>query len=249
MIENWFADPAEFHSNGGSHLVVLGGTVALIACMCLIARGKPPVLGIGSRLELGQSWVLAVILFLSWPLKLWTLQVTGGNPVLPMHLCNWAAIAGAVALIFRRPLAAELVYFWGLAGTLQGLLTPDLSSDFPDPRFFLFFALHSGVVIAAVYVVVGLRLFPRPNAVWRMFGWTQVYVAVAFAANLAVGRVDSIDGNYAFLMHKPVHADNPLLNALGPYPWYILGLEAVSLAFFFVLNLPFWILRRRTARK
>lgn len=212
--------------------------------MCVVALGRKPRLGPGSRAERVQAWTLGMVLFLCWPVGCWFSHVTTGEITLPMHLCNWAAIAGGIALMTRRALAAEMVYFWGLAGTLNGLITPDLEFDAPDPRFFRFFALHSGVVIAALYVVIGLRLTPRPNAVWRMFGWTQVYVVAALIVNLIAERLETVAGNYAFLMHKPLHAESPLLDALGPHPWYILGLEAVCLTSFFILNLPFAIYRK-----
>jgi uncharacterized membrane protein YwaF len=45
----------------------------------------------------------------------------------PMYLCHWAAIMAVVTLIYPNQLTYELCYFWALAGTLQALLTPDLS--------------------------------------------------------------------------------------------------------------------------
>jgi len=244
-VKDWFLDPQPFVAYGTSHVVVLLVTVSVLVAMCVVARGRTPRLGVGSRLENRQAITLAVILLLSWPFKFWAFRMMGVKFVLPMHLCDWAGIAGALALIRRGPLAAELVYFWGLAGTLNGLLTPDLGQNFPHPRFFIFFALHSGVVITALYVVIGLRLKPRPGAVWRMFAWTQLYVLVAFVVNLMTKNSSLIETNYGFLLHKPVDANNPLLNALGPWPWYILGLQGVCLTAFFLLNLPFWLARRK----
>ena len=45
--------------------------------------------------------------------------------------------------------AVELTYFWGLAGTLQAIVTPDLSAGFPQLEFFMFVVGHLGIVIAA----------------------------------------------------------------------------------------------------
>jgi len=251
-VKDWFLDPQPFVANGTSHVVVLLITVAVLIAMCLVARGKGPGLGVDSRAGRTQALTMAAILLLAWPFKVWAFRMMGvaaGTDVkfvLPMHLCDWAGIAGAIALIRRGPLAAELVYFWGLAGTLNGLLTPDLGQNFPHPRFFVFFALHGGVVITALYVVIGLRLKPRPGAVWRMFAWTQLYVLAAFVVNLLTRNSSSIETNYGFLLHKPVDANSPLLNALGPWPWYIAGLQGVCLTAFVLLNLPFWLARRKT---
>ncbi len=247
-VKDWFAEYEKFVPYGGPHLAVLLLSVILLTAMCLVARGKKPGLGVGSRPERVQALALATLLFLAWPVKIWVYRMLGHAYVLPMHLCDWAGIVGGIALIRRHPLAAELVYFWGLAGTLNGVLTPDLGQEFPHPRFFVFFGLHCGVVITALYVVIGLRLYPRPNAVWRMFGWTQVYGVVALVVNLVARNFESIEANYGFLLHKPLDANNPVLNALGDWPWYILGLEAVCLTAFFILNAPFWWGRRRAAR-
>ena len=246
-MESWFADPMPFKAFGASHLCVLLVSALLLAGMCLVARGKSPRLGVGSRPERVQALTLAVVLFLVWPVKVWVYRMMGHDYVLPMHLCDWAGVIGGIALIRRRILAAELVYFWGLAGTLNGLLTPDLGQEFPHPRFFVFFSLHAGVVITALYVVIGLRLHPRPGAVWRMFLWTQVYVGVALVINLMTRTTDSIESNYGFLLHKPHDAKNPILESLGEWPWYIFGLEMVCLVLFFLLNLPFWWLRKKQA--
>ena len=250
-MKDWFLDPQPFVAYGTSHAVVSLIIVVVLVAMCAVARGKAPRLGVGSQIERRQALTMAVILLLAWPFKVWAFRMMGVVSgaevkfVLPMHLCDWAGIAGAIALIRRRPLAAELVYFWGLAGTLNGLLTPDLGQNFPHPRFFVFFALHGGVVITSFYVVIGLRLKPRPGAVWRMFAWTQLYVLAAVVVNLLTRNSSVMESNYGFLLHKPVDANNPLLNALGPWPWYVIGLQGVCLTAFFLLNLPFWLARRK----
>src|SRR5271170_7826019 len=46
---------------------------------------------------------------------------------LPLALCNFALIVAAAACWWRPRQLVELTYFWGLAGTLQGLVTPDLN--------------------------------------------------------------------------------------------------------------------------
>lgn len=48
-----------------------------------------------------------------------------------------------------------------------------------------------------------------------------------------------IGNNYLFVADKP---DFPtLLDALGPWPWYILQLELVGFAILFLLYIPFLI--------
>lgn len=63
--------------------------------------------------------------------------------------------------------------------------------------FIVFFIARCGVVVAAVYLVFGLGMKPGKHAVWRAWGWLQVYVIVAASVNLMGGS------NYGFLRAKP----------------------------------------------
>ena len=83
---------------------------------------------------------------------------------LPLALCNMAALVAAAACWWRTALLVELTYFWGLAGTLQAVITPDLNAGFPHLVFFQYTVGHLGIVVAAVYLVVGLGLVPRPRS-------------------------------------------------------------------------------------
>lgn len=223
----FFATTPPFVVFGGVHLITLICT-ALIGSFLVVRahrrRGQTR----------SQDRLLAAFLLLIYPVNLlagWRLGMLNRDNMLPCHLCDVAAICGAAALWFKNQRLAELVWFWGLAGTFNGLITPALAESFPSPGFFAFFALHSGVVIAAVYLVVGLGLRPMPGAVRRAFWGIQLYLVMAAAVNLLTGS------NYGFLRSKPVQAS--LLDLLGPWPYYIFGLELLALLLFNLLYLPF----------
>jgi len=205
---------------GPSHLIALG-TIALVSFLC-------------ARAGRWMAWVLAGLLLLERGLVLsellreekWSLSMG-----LPMHLCDWAVISAVLALLFRWRLAYVLTYFWGLAGTVQALLTPDLAFDFPDLRFMTFFLAHGTIVVSVFHLTFATPLKPRTRDVWVAFGWTNLYAAVAIAVNLLVGA------NYGYLCAKPLHSS--LLDYLGPWPWYVLSLEALALAAFWLCFSPF----------
>lgn len=157
---------------------------------------------------------------------------------LPLHLTDAVTVVAAVALWTGRPLAFELTYFWGLAGSLQAVLTPSLDPGEGFTSFFYwqFFITHSGVVVAATLMAFGLGMSARPGAVRRIFLATAAWALVAAAGNLATG------GNYMFLREPPETAS--VLDWMGPWPWYILGVAVLALALFTLLDLPF---RRRRA--
>lgn len=229
--------PAEvtvFHAFSMEHYVALGSIVALGALMVWVARRR--ILPAQRGLEL----TLALLLTVQWPLSYWLAASTGVLTVensYPCHFCDFAAFVGIAALITHQRFLFEWAYFWGLAGTLQGLITPALTLNWPHPRFVLFFLIHGGVVIAALYGVLGLRIIPRARAKWVAFLLMLAYAVV-------VGLFDYLTGaNYGFLRHKPETAS--LFDALGPWPWYIGVTTLLGLVLFTLLDLPFIRLRRR----
>ena len=202
------------------------------AALVVLARRRP-----GAWLK-----VLAVVLIadeVSW----WVyLALGGGEPgqraqPLPLQLCDVAILLAAAALWTRWPLLVEVTYFWGLAGTTQALLTPDLPQPFPTYPYFQYYIAHGGTVAAALILVVGLRIAPRPWAVARVFGITAVYAGLVFAVDVVTGA------DYMFLRARPVSPS--LLDELGPWPWYILSATAIGLVLFAVLDAPFRLLQRR----
>ena len=70
--------------------------------------------------------------------------------LLPLHLCDALIFIAVFALITERQTASELLYFWACSGTLLAITTPDLGVTWPTPEFLSYFALHGGVVAAAV---------------------------------------------------------------------------------------------------
>jgi hypothetical integral membrane protein (TIGR02206 family) len=79
-------------------------------------------------------------------------------------------------------------------------------------------------------VVIGSRRSVTKSALWRSYALLLVYAAF-------VGLVDRVSGaNFMFLLHKP-EAASPL-DAMGPWPWYLLGGALAGLVLFWLLWLP-----------
>jgi hypothetical integral membrane protein (TIGR02206 family) len=147
---------------------------------------------------------------------------------LPLQLTDAASTAAIVALLTRRRLAIELLYFWSISASLQAVLTPDLGRTFPSFFYFTYFAYHIGAIVAAVLLVFGCGLYPRRRAIWWAFPLTLGWAAIAGTGDVLTG------GNYMYLSRKPVH--HSLLNVMGPWPWYILAGAGVGLVLFAVLQ-------------
>jgi len=157
---------------------------------------------------------------------------------LPLPLCDAMVLVAAVACLSRLAFLCELTWFLGLAGTLQGVVTPDLSSPFPRLVFFEYVVGHLGVAAAALVLVLGLGITPRARSVGRCLFAAACYTAV-------VGVVDWSSGaNYMFLRRPP--GEWTLLRLLGPWPYYLASATGVAFGLFLLLDLPF--ARRRVRR-
>jgi hypothetical integral membrane protein (TIGR02206 family) len=218
------------------HLLTVAVIATVITTLVVAARLKPgPWTVVACR-------ILAVVILgneAAWWIWLGEHGTWSASYALPFQLCDVAGVVSAAALWTRQPLLVELTYFWGLAGTANGLVTPDVSDHFPTFGFMQYFIAHGTIVAAALLLVVGLRLAPRPGAVLRVFGLTFALMVLDAAVNLVT------DGNYMYLRHTP--GAHSLLDVLGPWPWYIVGAAGLALAIFFVLDLPFIATRRSRA--
>lgn len=218
-------------------ITLLAGISFLTACIFLGRRG--------GRLELATRSLLAFVCLTSTVFASWAWshvqRASDIDNVVPLHLCDLAAILGGLALITRQPTLCLLTYFWGLAGTVQGVATPAIDIGWPHPAFLSFFTHHFAVIAAALYLplVLGWRAEePWWKSPLKAFAWLNAYLVVALVANATLGS------NFGFLARKP--ANPSLLDHLGPHPVYILWLELIALALFALLTLP--VIKARFAR-
>lgn len=196
----------------------------------------------------GPPWgiVVAVLagVLLAAQLSWWAVLATRPNwtPAtgLPLELCDVTAVVGAFALWWRRPILVEVLWFWGIGGGVMALLSPELPGAFPSWLFFQYYVVHGGIVVAPLLLSIGLRVWPRPGAVWWVAAVTLGYALCMALVNIVTG------GNYLWMRHPPSTAS--LLDVLGPWPWYLLSVAAVGFVFLLLLQAPFTIARRRAPR-
>ena len=225
----------EFSPYGPSHLVVMALLVAGGLVLVVWGRGHrdPTTVARDCRIL-----AVAIVVFMV-PLQAVAVVRSGYDlqRSLPFQLCDVAALLAPYALWSRRHWAVSLTYYWGLTLTTQAVITPDLSRDFPDPVFILFWAMHLLVVWAAVYLVWALQLTPTWRTYRTAVAITAVWALTVYTFNLAA------DTNYGYLNAKP-HAASAL-DLLGPWPWYVLNEILVIAALWALLTWP-WTRRART---
>lgn len=159
---------------------------------------------------------------------------------LPLHLCSISAWCAIYVLITRSHRVYEIVYFVGIAGATQALLTPEANMyALPHFRAVQTFTGHGMIVIALVYMTTIEGFRPTWSSIWKTMLVANVYMLFVTIVNLL------IDSNYMYTMRKPSAAS--LLDLMGPWPWYLFAAELLALFLFILLYLPFAI-RDRQAR-
>lgn len=186
--------------------------------------------------KLGHSdrvrWALLAFMLAALALLYWFRLRDGFQAAydLPLWLCDWVFFLCVAGLVRPDSRLVELTYYWAMAGTLQALVTPDLLVAAPSWDYFLFFLGHGGIVMTVVFLLSSSKVLPSLAGAVRAWGGLLLYT-------LVVGLLDWAFGwNYGYLRAKPPVPS--LLDALGPWPFYVIGGELVALLFFALLWLP-----------
>jgi hypothetical integral membrane protein (TIGR02206 family) len=230
-----------FHPYGVAHLLVIFLTIAVPFALAALVRWIKSSLI--ERIIVGALSLALVVNYFIYLSLVRQFGAVSWEQLLPLQLCDWAMAVIIIAMWTRRPRWFEVAYFWGIGGTVQAVLTPNLAFGFPDFRFFSFFVSHCGIIIGVIFLMLVHQLRPRALSIVRVFAWTELYFIITLAADKFTGF------NYGFLLHKP--EAKTLLNILSDYrPLYLFQMHLLALAFFVVLYLPFAIYdftRRKTS--
>ncbi len=232
---------------GPAHVAAL----AVIAAAAVVAAG---VVGarrraVGSRVVRRVCRTLAAVLLVNMIFEQCYRAGTGRWSLaesLPLHLCDlsvFAAIAALVLATRARVLAHatqsggcawfDVVYYWGLAGATQALLTPSVDQGFPGPLFFTYFTAHGSIVVAVLVLMFGLGLRPRRGSAVRVWLLTNVVALPVLACDWLVGA------NYMYLC-GPAEASS-VLDYLGAWPWpFLLNLDLLVAACIALCYAPWW---------
>lgn len=230
---NYTGEP--FKLFGAAHLTML----ALIALFTFwLIRSAMQT---DERTRRVQRYALAVVVLLNelaWHLWHWYIGVWSVEIMLPFHLCSVLVYLSAFVLITKNYTGYEFIYFMGLAGAAQALITPDAGIyGFPHFRFFQLFVSHGIIVITALYMTFVYHYRPTWQSLARVLIGMNIYMVFVGLLNWRLGS------NYMFIAHKPYTPS--LIDFLGPWPWYIVSLEALAVILCVLLYLPFALKDRK----
>lgn len=150
---------------------------------------------------------------------------------LPLELCSISLVLAVILLWTGNRHLYDIVFYAGIGGALQAIITPVLDIDFPHFRYFHFFFTHIGIIVTAMYFTWVKDYRPTFKGILK----TMLILNLLLPGIFIINRLT--EGNYMFLQRKPTNGS--LLDFLGPYPWYILSLEGVAFLTFSILWLIF----------
>jgi len=157
---------------------------------------------------------------------------------LPLFLCSFLALIIPVFTYFRKYWIYEILLFWIVAGTTQGVITPDIPVGFPSLDYFRYWIVHLGLLIVIFYATFVYPMRPTIKSVFKSILALQVYMVVMMCLNKI------LDANYSYLNHKPDSAS--VLDYFGEWPYYILIVQLILVPFFSLIYLPFYLLKKKT---
>src|SRR5437762_7289584 len=221
-----------FHPYGIAHLSVIFLTIAVpFVLATIVGRTKSQL---AERAIVFSLSALLILNYIFYMMRVGQFGAVSWQQILPLQLCDWGMVVVIVAMLSGNQRWFEVAYFWGIGGTLQAVLTPNLPYGFPDFRFFSFFISHSGIIAGVVFLMLVHKYRPYPMAIVRVFLWTELYFVITVMADAYTGY------NYGFLLHKPEAFS--LLSFLSDWrPLYLIQMHGLALVFFIVLYLPFGI--------
>jgi hypothetical integral membrane protein (TIGR02206 family) len=236
---------------GAAHsavFVIIGGATALLSWLLRRAgrRGDDRVW------RRTICWSLAGVLVIGAAVAQLQRVVEGWWSVqeaLPLDLCDITIFVTAAALVgagLDPPRSSlwqrcyELSWVWAIGGTLQAVLTPDLTVTFPHAECIRYFLLHGTIIVSALVMTLGLGMRPQPGTPLRVW-------LVTLALAVVVALVDWCSGaNYMYLCRRPEQPS--LFDYFGPWPWSLLSLALVGTLLILACYAPFWWLERRARR-
>jgi hypothetical integral membrane protein (TIGR02206 family) len=222
----------EFQPYGLPHLTVILLTIVLpFVLAAVVWRTKSHRV---EKIIIGALSAVMVLNYIVFLIFIRSRGVATWQQMLPMQMCDWGMAVVIVAMWTGNQRWFEVAYFWGIGGTLQAVLTPDLRYGFPDWRFISFFTSHCAIIIGVVFLMLTRRYRPYPISIVRVYLWSELYFVVTLITDVMTGF------NYGFLLHKP-EAFSILSFLSDSWPLYILQLHGVALLFFLGLYAPFAI--------
>ena len=160
---------------------------------------------------------------------------------LPLHICDVAGLLAPLAMLTSVRVLRTMTYFWGLALSIQGFITPVITEGPGTFIFWAFWIAHAINVGYAIFDFVAGGFVVRGRDLLIAIGISWGYCAFLFALNIPTGW------NYGYV--GDVQTSQPTLaDAMGPWPLRALLVALAGTAGLVLAWLP-WGVRVRLSRE
>ncbi len=150
--------------------------------------------------------------------------------LLPLHLCSLALILALINSFAQNSAIFQLLYFWGV-GAIFAIATPDIREGFRDLVTLSFFVTHFFIVLSVIYTTIFFKFRPSKMGLVLSFIILNILALGIFYLNKQLGT------NFLYINALP--STLTFLDVLGPWPYYIISVEAIYLLLSFILYYPF----------
>lgn len=184
----------------------------------------------GSVIALGRRWIAiapareralrrmlagSILIASAGSLGYWTFVETFDAQLsLPLHICDLVPWIAAIALLANGPAwrwTRTITWFWGIGLSSWAFIYPVLRGGPDTAKFWWFWLVHLGIVLAAAYLVLAMRFRPTRRDLGVAAAAIVAYAAAMTPLNLA------LDADYGYVGDDP---QGPTA-ILGPWPWRI----------------------------
>lgn len=155
---------------------------------------------------------------------------------LPLYLCSFIALLIPIFTYYRKYWMYEILLFWIIAGTLQGVITPDIAEGFPTFDYFRYWVVHLGLLIIIFYSTFVFGMRPKFKSIFKSILALQLYLAMIVLVN------SFLKANYFYLNEKPQSAS--ILDYFGEWPFYVIVTQLILIPYFIIIYLPFYVAKR-----
>ncbi len=215
------------------HLVPIGIAVALTVLLIRYASSQ--------SIKRQQQLIHSIAVFISSFVIIFhvyhmVFDVYDFRTDLPLYLCSLLAVLIPIFTYYRKYWMFEVLVFWIIAGTIQGVITPDIAVGFPSFDYFRYWIVHLGLLLVIFYAVFVFKLKPKFKSIFKSFVALQGYVVCMMLLNYC------LDANYFYLNEKPESAS--ILDYFGEWPYYIIICQVLIIPVFYLVYLPFHFRRK-----
>ena len=144
-----------------------------------------------------------------------------------LHLCAISQlIASLIFILPKRNFFFEFLFYCGILGGLQAILTPQL--NYYDGSLFEYIEYY---VTHTIIILLPLFLYFNLNMKLSKYSWFRIFTSLNVLMIIIMPLNFILESNYMYL-NSPPEVDNPLI--IGEWPIYLLFLEIFTITLFYL---------------